>query len=73
VLRRWSGVGILCGSFGERPAICEAGEGNPPEKFVARDSIGFGKERHVRSNTTLERTRSRSSAKPMRLRARRSA
>jgi hypothetical protein len=70
-LRRWACDGILRLNFGERPSIREAGAGHPPEKLVARDSIGFGKERHVRSNTTLQRTRSPSSAKLERLRARR--
>jgi hypothetical protein len=44
-----------------------------PEREVASGSIVFVEERHVRSNTSLQRTRSASSAKLGPLRARRSA
>jgi hypothetical protein len=44
VLRRWVGGGILGLSFGERPSTGVTEEGDPPERSVARDSIGFVEE-----------------------------
>jgi hypothetical protein len=73
VLRRCLSGGILRLGFGERPSIQCHGWARSARYVVPRDLSGFGDLRRVRSNTSLERTRSTSSAKLIHRRARRSA
>jgi hypothetical protein len=72
VLRRCVPGGILRISFGLRPSMGCHGWARSARDVVPRDLNGFGELRRVRSNISFERTRSTSSAKLRRRRARRS-